>query len=279
MTMIGPEHRIPAGGIQQESRGAVDMQPSVAEPRDELIHTLADENRKLRDELEAMKRKVASGGGVESNESSFGYDLGTNTVTVRGFRARDMHIRHLQAVVADGDGIEKKLQESVGLSGFSGPDSSTLTALISTAHLDVRKFSIEVSSRDATQVVLAGRKADLEKEGIRDLAVSFEPGNCMVVRGTLKKLITIPFTLIGSLSVTDDHRIKYTITDMSAGIVPLPDLLQPLVLSLAGGSLHDQSIEVSGDNVLVNTAAMLPDNIRVKPVGISTKDGFVVVEG
>jgi len=279
MTMISPERPIRAGGIQHECPGAADMKLSTAEPRDELIHTLADENRMLRDEFEAMKKKMAGRGGVESSESSFGYDLETNMITVRGFRARDMHIRHLQAVVADGDGIEKKLQQSVGLSGFSGADSSTLTALISTAHLDVRKFAIEVSSSDATQAVLATRKADLEKEGIRDLAVSFEPGNRMVVRGSLKKLITVPFTLSGNLSVTDDSRIKYNITHMSAGIVPLPDLLQPLVLSLAGGSLHDQSIEVSGDNVLVNTAAMLPGHIRVKPAGISTGDGFVVVEG
>jgi hypothetical protein len=282
VNMINPDGgRISLSSQMQETRGFQSPPASNREPKEEMIRSLSDENSRLRQELEAMKRKMAEKSPSESgnaDDSSFRYNMNTNTLTLNGFQTKDMLIRHLQAKVGNGDRIEKELQSSVGLAGMGGTDSNALAAQIKKAPLDITEFSIQITSQDATKAVIGSKNADLEKEGIKNLNIAFEPGGKMTINGTLKKIIPIPFSLRGDISVTDDNRIRYEVKDINAGFLPLPDLIKTLAMSVASGSFNDKSIEVSGDTFTLNTAAMMPDNIKAKPTRITTGDGFVVVE-
>jgi len=282
MNMINPDNRLSISRQSHETRGCQSSQAARPDQKEELIRSLTDENSRLRNELEAMKKKMAQGNAAESEgagDSSFRYDMNTNTLTLNGFKTKDMLINHLQAVLGNGDKIEKDLQASIGLSGLGGTDSSALVNHIKNAPLDIQSFNIQITAQDATQAMLGSKKADLEKEGIRNLNIAFEPGNRMTIHGTLDKIISIPFSMSGSISVTEDSRIRYKVNDLNAGFLPLPDLVKTLVMSVASDSFNDKSIEVNDNTFTLNTAAMVPANMKLKPRSISTGDGFVTVEG
>lgn len=258
----------------------VNVRPHIEAPKDEIISNLNDENRKLREQIEMMKKKMATCDSPKASPtSSISYDLETNTLSMTGFKTRDMLIQNLQAEIKNGDRIEKELQANIGLSGIGLSNTGSLMPLIKNMSLDVRKFSIKVTSSDALKTILGKKKEELEKSGVKDLNLNFEPGNKLSVNGTFNKIISVPFSIDGRISVTDDNCIRFDVREINAGFLPVPDLIKSLVMSIAEDSLSDNAVKCEENSFLINTQALKPSNMNIKLKDLKTGDGFILAEG
>jgi hypothetical protein len=120
----------------------------------------------------------------------------------------------------------------------------------------------------------------LRKEGIKDLEVFFAKGNRVTIKGSAKKLITVPFTVTGEISVTPDGKMRYDVDDMKvAGILPVPRIISSLMMSLSGDSFAGGGVRRESDSFLLDVNSFIPKNIKVALRNIRCGDGFLAVEG
>jgi hypothetical protein len=148
---------------------------------------------------------------------------------------------------------------------------------------DVNSYVIEIDSARVAMtvgslnnlmnnVLFAGPNAP-----IKNLNVEIE-GAELKQTGTLKKGISVPFTMRSSLSVTPDGKLRLHPTSMkAAGIIPkgLLDFFGVHLNSLVKvGS--ESAVQVSGDDLLLDPARVLPPpRIRGKLTKAWIADGLV----
>lgn len=94
---------------------------------------------------------------------------------------------------------------------------------------------------------------------IRDVRVTIEDG-ALRVKGTLKKGLSVPFSMTASVSAAADGSMRLHATKLKAVGVPVKGLLDLLGLEVADlmKMPSNLGIRADGDDLLIDTAAILP---------------------
>jgi len=117
------------------------------------------------------------------------------------------------------------------------------------------------------------------KTSIHDVTVHFE-GQTLVVKGSLKKGLDVPFEGKGTLSVTPDGGLKLHFTDVKAAGVIKKGLLDALGITLESVAQpkHQPSFQIQGDDVIVSVARIFPPPHVVGKLTSVEIDGDQLVE-
>jgi hypothetical protein len=112
------------------------------------------------------------------------------------------------------------------------------------------------------------------QSSIRDVAVHFE-GQTVVVKGSLKKGLPIPFEGRGTVEATQDGNLRIHFTDVRAAGVLKKGLLDALGIRLASVAQpkHQPSFQIQDDDVIVSVMRLFP------PPHIAGKLAAVRIEG
>lgn len=122
--------------------------------------------------------------------------------------------------------------------------------------LDIKTGVIRANIGDIGIFLNAGGVADSPLKNITLLA----DGDQIKLKGTLRKLISLPVELLGSITVAADNRIQLHVNKLSVLKIPLKGLLGGLNISVSD-LFHPKGIpgiEVSGNDVFFSTLKLLP---------------------
>lgn len=122
--------------------------------------------------------------------------------------------------------------------------------------LDIRTGVIRANIGDIGIFLNAGGVADSPLKNITLLA----DGDQIKLKGTLRKLISLPVELLGSITATSDNRIQLHVNKLSVLKIPLKGLMGGLNISVSD-LFHPKGIpgiEVSGNDVFFSTLKLLP---------------------
>lgn len=274
---------ITIGSIRSDKKPSIEK-PSLLESKDEVIKSLSDENAKLRAQLQEMKTKLQTAGTSTEKPAAAGsgkivYEIGENLLMLRDVKTKDTIIDRLDVKVEGGSKILGKMMSMDTMLEGGGRLPTNLTADFMKMPLEVRDLRMRIPDDTATRAFLSTKSESLKNEGISNLDVSFKNGNKIVLSGTRKKLLSIPFSIEAGIGLSDDNRIKIDVEKMKVmGLIPVPRLIQTIAMVLTDESMTDKSLERNGDTYLIDPGALLPKNIKLNLKSIGTKNGELVLE-
>jgi hypothetical protein len=129
---------------------------------------------------------------------------------------------------------------------------------------DPHSFSMSVTDGEmaidaASLTALVNRAFDYKGSALSDLRVSFDEGH-LVQRGTLKKGVSVPFSIVADVSTTDDGRLRVHPVKVKTAGVPTTKLM-----SLFGVELDDilkgrpeRGITFRDNDLFLDSGRMLP---------------------
>ena len=149
------------------------------------------------------------------------------------------------------------------VSDFNQPDSFVIAGDSALVSLSTQQLSSLMNT-----YVLASPKAQ-----IKNVRISAE-GNHLVIRGTMKKGLSIPFEANAEPSITQDNRIRFEIKEVRSAKIPVKGLMDSLGLSMS--DLISQKgltgLSVDKDSFLIDPQSALPSpqlRARLSKVQIS----------
>lgn len=253
-------------------------------PQDSLVKNLQAENRKLEQELEKLKRQVAENetkhAETEPTGSKIEYDLDSNLLKMRNIKTKDMFIEQIDVHIRQGDDV---FREMFSVDNFIQSDGKLDTSAINKLRqipMDVENVRIRIPEETATRALLNSKKSELKAEGIKEIGIRFKKGNKISIKGTAKKILSIPFKISGKLSLTDDNKVSFKMGKMHvAGLLPVPKIIKGIIMALTDDSMTDEKIQREGNSYILDASAFLPKNIKVSIKDIKTEEGFLILEG
>lgn len=257
----------------RKDRSTGDTSPEL--PKDEMIRSLEDENRHLRADLEEMKKKLDQKEAIPGGRLE--YDLGRNLLKLEGISTKDYTVDRLEVLLPDGDNLEERLMSSFKLNGEGMTMPESLLIALKNTPLEIQKARISIPAETMTRMLLESRQEALKKEGIKNVGIELEEGDRLVLSGWAKKLVPVPFSIKGELSITDDGRVRYHVKKMSAGLLPVPKIIQGIIMAIADKTMTDTTIERRGDEYIIDPGAFIPPNIRVKLTGVATEKDRLIL--
>ena len=274
---------ITIGSIRSDKKPSAEK-PSLLEGKDEVIRTLTDENAKLRSQLQEMKTKLQTTGAATEKTAATGsgkivWDMADNLLKLRDVKTKDTVIDRLDVKIDSGGKILEKMMSMDAMLKGGGHLPTNLTADFMRTPLEVRDLRMRIPDSTATRALLSTKSESLKNEGISNLDVSFKNDNKIVLTGTRKKLLSIPFSIEAGIGITDDNRIRIDVEKMKVmGLIPVPKLIQSVAMVLTDESMTDKSLERKGDSYFIAPKALLPKNIKLNLKSIGTKDGELILE-
>lgn len=155
-------------------------------------------------------------------------------------------------------GLRGKLVPTSGhsIADFNQPDSFVIAGDSAQVSLSTQQLSSLMNT-----YVLASPKAQ-----IKNVRISAE-GDHLVIRGTMKKALRIPFVANAEPSITQDNRIRFEIKEVKSAKIPLKGLMDSLGLSMS--DLISQKgltgLSVDKDSFLIDPQTALPSpQLRAK---------------
>ncbi|HWE84027.1 MAG TPA: hypothetical protein VG267_03730 [Terracidiphilus sp.] len=105
-------------------------------------------------------------------------------------------------------------------------------------------------------------------------------GDRLLIRGTMKKGVPIPFAATAEPGLTSDNRIRIAVQQVKTAHVPLKGLMDSLGLSLddliSQNGLHGLSVDK--DSLLIDPqTAFPPPQLRAKITGVRVSNGSLVL--
>ena len=279
---------ITVGTIRSDKKPVLEK-PSLIENKDEMIKSLTNENAKLRAELQKMKMKLATGKTssdkpvsdkpVTPAEGKIVYDLSDNLLKMRGVKTKDTFIDRLDVKMKGSSNIIEKMMSMATLLESGGHLPTEVTGEFRKIPMEIQDIRMRIPEDTATRAFLTSKSKSLKQEGISNLGISFKNDNRIVITGTKKNVISIPFSIKGKLSVTEENQAKFEVENMKVmGFFPVPKLIQTIAMVLSDDSMTDNSIERKGDSYYIDPSAMLPKNIKLNLTDIKTKNGELILE-
>ena len=129
---------------------------------------------------------------------------------------------------------------------------------------DPRSYTLRMKSADlamdtASLTALVTRALGSGTAPVRDVAVSIEKG-ALQVRGTLKKGVSVPFTMQAEVSAAPDGSMRLHAKSLKAVGVPVKGLLDLVGVDVADlmKAPAGSGIRADGDDLLIDTTAILP---------------------
>lgn len=152
---------------------------------------------------------------------------------------------------------------------FNDPTSFT----VATGAAEMRMTTTELQSL-MNSWLLRSSKAQL-----KNLRITAQ-GNRLLIHGTMKKGLHIPFDATADPGLTADNRIRFTVQQVKTAHLPLKGLMDSLGLSLddliSQNGLHGMSIDK--DSILIDPqTAFPPPQIRARITGIRIAGQSVVL--
>jgi hypothetical protein len=85
-------------------------------------------------------------------------------------------------------------------------------------------------------------------------------GSQIKLTGTLHKIVSLPVQLMGTIAALPDNRIQIHVTKLNVLKIPFKALLGGLHITVSDlfGAQHIPGIEVSGNDIFLNTLQLLP---------------------
>jgi hypothetical protein len=84
-------------------------------------------------------------------------------------------------------------------------------------------------------------------------------GNQIKIQGTLRKIISLPVELVGTIAAVPDNRIQIHVTKLNILKIPLKGLLGGFRITISDLFPHDiPGIQVSGSDIFFDTQMLLP---------------------
>ena len=171
-------------------------------------------------------------------------------VTKCGIEMRNVALHVADGVILDARAIDgefishSKTEPPI----FDDPNSYTLK---------IRSADLSLDAASLTNLLQAGLKA--RPSPLRDVKVTFENGE-LHASGKLKKGVEVPFSMVATVSAAADGSMRLHATKMKAIGVPVKGLLDLLGLDVADlmKMPPGSGIRADGDDLLLDTAAMLP---------------------
>jgi len=130
---------------------------------------------------------------------------------------------------------------------------------------DPRSYVLRLKTADLTMdpasltALLAQQAARIEKFPLSETRITIEKG-ALQVTGKLHKGVTVPFSMKASVSAADDGSLRLHAESLKAVGVPVKGLLD--LFGLEVGDLmkapKDSGIRADGDDILLDTAALMP---------------------
>lgn len=249
-------------------------------PEDRMVESLRAENRQLRREMAKLRTQLSEASHPPDTGGRLEFDLEKNLLKLRNIKTQDTLIERMDLRIRDGDDVIRDMLSMDSLLAAGGALDSSALATLRTAPMEITDVAMRIPHEAATRAIEAVSSASLRKEGIKDLEVSFGDGNRLTVKGSAKKLITVPFTVSGELSVTPEGSVKYAVDDMTvAGILPVPRLLSSLMMSLSGDSFAAQGVRREENAFFIDASRFIPKNIHVALRSVRCEEGFLVLQG
>jgi len=125
-----------------------------------------------------------------------------------------------------------------------------------TFYLDVKSGVIRANIGDIGGFLNAGGAADSPLKNIKLLA----DGEKIKLKGSLRKLISLPVEMLGSVSAASDNRIQVRVEKLSVLKIPVTGLLRGLHITASDlvGSKVIPGIAVFGNDMFLDTFKLLP---------------------
>jgi hypothetical protein len=148
-------------------------------------------------------------------------------------------------------GLKGKLIPTSGhaVADFNDPESFVIAADNALVNLSTAQLSSLMNT-----YLLASPKAEIKRVQIH------AERDHLVIRGTMKKGLHIPFEATAEASITQDNRIRFAIRQVKSGKIPLKGLMDTLGLSLS--DLVSQKgltgLSVDKDSFLIDPQTALP---------------------
>jgi hypothetical protein len=124
--------------------------------------------------------------------------------------------------------------------------------------LRLRRADLALDTGSLT-TLLAAQAFSAPRSPVRDVVVTIERG-ALKVRGTLKKGVSVPFTMIADVSAAPDGAMRLHARSLTAVGVPVKGLLD--LVGVDVGDLlkapQGSGLRADGDDLLVDTLALLP---------------------
>ena len=144
--------------------------------------------------------------------------------------------------------------------------------------IGVEAAEIRVSSNQLTQLMNA-RVTRSPKAQVKDLRISVSGGQ-MLIDGTMKKGLHVPFHAVAGVGLTNDNRVRIDVHQVHVVGVPVKGLLDALGLSMEDliSQKGLKGMSVDGDSFLIDPQTALPaPHIRARVAGVEvTGDGIVL---
>lgn len=167
--------------------------------------------------------------------------------------------------------LRGKLQPTQGHSAPSFNDANSF--VIASDAAEIRVTTAELAAL-MNSWLLASPKAQL-----KDIRIDTS-GDRLVISGTMKKGVHVPFRSTATATVASDNRIRIDVHDMKAARLPVKGLLETFGLSL--DNLISQKglkgVSVDGDSFLIDPqTAFPPPQIRARVSKVEVVPGALVL--
>ncbi len=152
---------------------------------------------------------------------------------------------------------------------FNHPESFLIAADSALVHMSTAQLSSLMNT-----YILVSPKAQ-----IKNVRISAE-GNHLVIRGTMKKGLHIPFEATAEPSITQDNRIRFDIKQVKSAKIPVKGLMDALGLSMS--DLISQKgltgLSVDKDSFLIDPQTALPSpQLRAKLSNVQISGQSIVL--
>jgi hypothetical protein len=128
---------------------------------------------------------------------------------------------------------------------FDNPDSYTLK-------LKTAEMSIDTAGLNALMT-----RVLKDQPSIKNLRLTIEEG-VVVQKGTIRKGVSVPFTMKTTVSPTPDGKIRLHATSLKAVGIPVKGMLDLFGVELDNLMKSTRGLQVEGDDILLTPTAVLP---------------------
>ncbi len=252
--------------------------------KDELIHSLKDENAQLRAQLEKLqgfKNRTMSAPQTSSKETpELTFDCDSNTFSACNLKGKDIIVDRMRIQI---DGTAESVTRLLSVEALANrEDGLPLGEMVGLGRkpMKVKDFQLRLPEKSSTHFLNITKGEQLKKEGFSELQISYLPDNKIELTGKVKKLVNIPFDLKARVSATREGKIKLTPSKLDIlGFLPVPKFLTKLLSSVAYENSQDPSIKQEGDSFLIDSQSLVPSNVSFKLEDIRTENGNLILEG
>lgn len=106
--------------------------------------------------------------------------------------------------------------------------------------------------------------------GLSELQVKVESGGRLKLSGVAHKVFDIPFEVQGRLLAQGDSQLRFRLESTTVGgFLPIPNLMTNFFASFASNEMARMQVRQEGDDYVIETKALVPENVRVAPFSSS----------